>query len=58
MPKVLCIFALVVSGLLLLAFLADLVIGMPFGRAFLLDIAFIVSSGIIGALSFFAFREY
>lgn len=58
MPKVLCLFALVVSAILFLIFLVDLVLGIPFARvSMLMDIAFIVSSGVIGLFSFLTFQE-
>ncbi|MDR1959007.1 MAG: hypothetical protein LBQ54_08185 [Planctomycetaceae bacterium] len=58
MPKILCLFALVISALLLLLFFADIAVGVPFGRSLMLDAAFIIAAGIIGTLSFLTFREY
>ena len=58
MPKVLCLFALVVSAILFLIFLIDLVLGYPFARvSMLMDIAFIVSSAIVGLFSYLTFQE-
>ena len=58
MPKVLCIIALAISCLLLLVFLLDLAIGVPFGKASLImDIGLIASSAIIAFLSFATLKE-
>jgi len=58
MPKVLCLFALAASAILFLIFFLDLVLGIPFARvSALMDIAFVVCSGIIGAFSYLTFRE-
>ena len=46
--KGLCLVAMLLAGLLALVFLADLVIGIPFGRfSPLTDVLVIVSSGLI-----------
>ena len=43
---------------LLLGFLLDLLIGIPFGRASVMtDIWFIVTGGVLGTLDFFIFRK-
>jgi hypothetical protein len=63
MPRLLCLGGLVVAGLVFLLFLVDLV--MPFAgmgalfifRSILMDVAFIICSGILGYLSWSAFRE-
>ncbi|MBO7725763.1 MAG: hypothetical protein J6S40_04790 [Thermoguttaceae bacterium] len=58
MPKALCIFAMAIFAILLLMFLLDLLIGIPFGRASMItDIWFVVSGGVLGTLSFFIFRK-
>jgi len=58
MAKVLCLFALVVSAILFLIFLLDLILGIPFARVnAMMDIAFVVSSGIIGLFSYLTFQE-
>ncbi len=58
MGKVLCIVAMALSALLLLVFLLDLTIGVPFQRAALImDIIFLIASGTVGTLSFFNLRQ-
>jgi len=58
MAKVLCLFALVVSAVLFLIFFLDLILGIPFARVnMMMDIAFVVSSAIIGLFSFLTFQE-
>ncbi|MBR5414957.1 MAG: hypothetical protein IK105_03385 [Thermoguttaceae bacterium] len=58
MPKALCIFAMAIFAILLLMFLLDLLIGIPFGRAStMIDVWFIVSGGVLGTLGFFIFRK-
>lgn len=52
MPKSLAIAGLVVSGLIVVLFVADLAAAFPFARtSWLLDLAFIVSGLIVGYLS-------
>ena len=58
MAKVLCLFALVVSAILFLIFFLDLVLGFPFARvSTMMDIAFVVSSAIVGLFSYLTFQE-
>jgi hypothetical protein len=63
MPKLLCLGGLVVAGLVLLLFLVDLIMSLAgMGALFnykslLMDIAFIVCSGILGYLSWTSFKE-
>jgi hypothetical protein len=63
MPKLLCLGGLVVAGLIFLLFLVDLIMSLGgMGALFhypsmLMDIAFMVCSGILGYLSWSAFRE-
>lgn len=65
MPKILCLTGLVVSGLIALIFLMDLVFGLlgmfafaPFKMSsLLLDVVFLISSGVLGFLSWTSFRE-
>ncbi len=52
MSKLLPLIGMVVAGLVGILFLADLAAGFPFGRVSLLaDIGFVVSSAIVGYLS-------
>ncbi len=58
MPKALCIVGTVVAVLLLLVFGLDLAIGFPFnGASKLMNIFFIICSGILGYLSWTTMRE-
>ena len=58
MAKVLCISGLVISALLGLIFVADLAIGIPFGKVnTTMDIVFVLCAAITGYLSWSTFRE-
>ncbi len=65
MPKILCLTGLVVSGLIALIFLMDLVFGLLGMSSFapfkltspLLDAVLLVSSVVLGILSWTSFRE-
>ena len=58
MAKVMTFGGMAVAGLTLLMFGLDLALKFPFGREnVMIDIGFIVCSGILGYLSWNAFRE-
>ncbi len=64
MPKALCIAGIVIAALLLMVFGLDLVIpgdpgGLPpFNKAnIIMDIGFVLASGILGFLSYITLRE-
>jgi hypothetical protein len=58
MPKALCISGLVVSGLVILLFGADLAMGQPFGRAsILMDVTLLVCAILLAAISWLTFKE-
>ena len=58
MAKALTFAGMAVAGICLLAFGLDLVAGFPFGGAnMIIDIGFVVCAGILGYLSWNAFRE-
>lgn len=58
MPKALCIFGMVIAGLLILIFGLDMVIRFPFGQAsMLMDVGFVVVSALLGFISWTTFRE-
>lgn len=63
MPRLLCLTGLVVSGLVFLLFTADLLIYLlGMGSIFwytnlLMDIVFILCAGLLGYLSWTAYRE-
>jgi hypothetical protein len=58
MPKALCMSGLVVSGLVIILFAADLAVGIPFRRAsMMMDIALLGSAALLGLLSWFTLRE-
>ena len=57
MPKAFCITGAVVAILLLLVFGIDLGTGFPFDReSWLLDLAMVLCSGMLGYLSWSTFR--
>ncbi len=58
MPKALCIAGMVVAILVLILFLLDLAVGVPFKRASVtLDVIFVLSAAILGYLSLMTLRE-
>ena len=58
MPKALCVYGLVVAGLLLLLFGLDLAIGVPFGKAStMMDLGAIVVALLLGYLSWSTLQE-
>ena len=59
MPKILCIFSLVVSSILFLLFLVNLIAGVPLGGAggTLMNIGFIIGAGIVAGMSVVTFLE-
>ena len=58
MAKALTFAGMGAAGICLLGFGLDLVLGVPFGGAnMLIDIGFVVCSGILGYLSWDAYRE-
>ncbi len=58
MAKAMSIFGMAVAALLLLAFLLDLVLQIPFGGASpIMDIGFVICAAILGYMSWDAFRS-
>ena len=58
MPKALCMSGLVVSGLVIILFAADLAVGIPFRRAsVMMDVALLASASLLALLSWFTLRE-
>ena len=59
MPKVLCIFGLVVAGLFLLIFGLDLAANFPFNgtNKFIMDIPMVLCSIALGFISWTTLRE-
>ncbi len=58
MSKALTIFGMVVAGLVALVFTADMALGIPFeGADWKMDIGAIIAAGILGYLSWDAFRD-
>lgn len=58
MAKAMSISGMIVAGLIALVFIADLAIGVPFGGVGkLTDVGFVLSSLILGYLSWNAFRD-
>jgi len=58
MPKALCLTGMVIAIVVLLLFLLDLIIKVPFQRANpLMDIVFVLCAGVLGFISWTTFRE-
>jgi threonine/homoserine/homoserine lactone efflux protein len=58
MAKAMSIAGMIVAGLLVLIFAADLALKIPFDRAAAMtDVGFLVSGAILGYLAWSAFRE-
>ena len=58
MPKALCMSGLVVSGLVIILFAADLAVGIPFRRAsMMMDVSLLASAALLGLISWFTLRE-
>jgi hypothetical protein len=58
MPKALCISGLVVAGLVIILFAADVAVGIPFRRAsMMMDISLLVCAALLGLISWFTLRE-
>ena len=58
MPKALCISGLVVAGLVIILFTADLAVAIPFRRAsVMMDVALLSSAVLLGLISWFTLRE-
>lgn len=47
----------VVAGLVALAAVLDMVVGVPFAKAMTLDILFLISAAIVGYLAWDAYRD-
>ena len=59
MEKWMCLGALVVSGLLLVLFLIDAIIGFPFGQlSFFVDILAVLAAGLVGYMSWETYQEF
>jgi len=56
-PKKLVISAMVAAGLVAVAAILDLAIAMPFGRAMVFDILFLISAALVLYLSYETYRE-
>ena len=58
MAKAMSIAGMVVAGLLVVVFAADLALGIPFGRQqTTTDVGFVVGAAILAYLSWSAFRD-
>lgn len=58
MPKILSIFGMAISAVLLIIFGMDLAMGFPFdGQSGMMDIGFLICAATLGYLSWNAFRE-
>ncbi len=60
LPKKVVIGSMVVAGLVALAAITDMVMGIPFSgseHTFMMDILFLICSAIVGYLSWDAFKD-
>jgi hypothetical protein len=58
MPKALCMVGMGVAILLILLFLLDLIVGIPFGRAsMLMDVLMILCALLLGFVSWTTYKE-
>jgi hypothetical protein len=57
MEKWLCWGSMGVSGLLLLLFVLDIVLGIPFGKNYVVDGLGIIAAGLLGYLGWESFKE-
>jgi len=58
MPKILSIFGMAISAMLLVIFGLDMSMGVPFdGQSKMMDVGFLICSGALGYLSWSTFRE-
>lgn len=58
MEKWFCLSAMAIAGLLLLLFVLDMAMGIPFGKAnFVVDICGFLASGVVIYLGFDAFKD-
>ncbi|MEY2611466.1 MAG: hypothetical protein RL240_4537 [Planctomycetota bacterium] len=63
MPRLLCLSGLVVAGLVLLLFLADLIMSLTGGGgifsypSLLMDIVFIICAGLLGYLAWVSLKD-
>ena len=58
MPKVLCMSGMVIAILILVVFLLDLAVKIPFQRiSLMMDIVFVLCAAGLGYLSWSTFRE-
>ena len=57
MEKWLCFGSMGVAGLLLLLFLLDVAVGIPFGRVVLIDVFGILVSALVLYLAYDAFKD-
>lgn len=59
MPKILCIISLVISSLIFLLFVANMLVGVPFGSSggMLVNIGMIAGAIIVGTFSVLTFLE-
>jgi hypothetical protein len=57
MEKWLCFGSMGVAGLLVLLFLLDIALGIPFGRTVMVDIVGLLASGVVLYLGFDALKD-
>jgi hypothetical protein len=58
MPKALCMSGLIVAGLVIILFAADLAVAIPFRRASVtMDVSLLACAALLGLISWFTLRE-
>jgi hypothetical protein len=58
MPKALCMSGLVVAGLVIILFAADMAVAIPFRRASMaMDISLLACAALLGLISWLTLRE-
>ena len=58
MPKALCLTGMVIAIVVLLLFLLDLILKVPFQRASpIMDVVFVLCAGALGFISWTTYRE-
>ncbi len=57
MPKALCLTGMVIAIVVLLLFLLDLILKVPFQHSLVMDLVFVLCAAMLGFISWTTFRE-
>ncbi len=55
--KRMIVIAWIVAGVVAVAAVADLAVGMPFNRLVVMDVMFLLGAGLVGYLAYDAYRD-